>query len=104
MHAPISLTLSPTTPIRPFRQTYPRCFGLAYTPHIRPPLGRTSTANAAGVWTGSRGGIVPPVGSQTTAGPHGRSARLRTSRRPADREARASHTKTLGAYASRGLR
>ena len=32
------------------------------------------------------------------------SARLRSSRRPADREARASHTKTLGAYASRGLR
>src|SRR3569833_3861699 len=86
-HAPLSLTHSPTTPIRHFHQTYLRPFHRAYTALIRPPLGRTSTANDAGVGQADAGGssllwvrwrpLDPTVGA----------ARLRSSRRPADREA-----------------
>src|SRR3569832_1993468 len=60
MHAPVRLTLSPTTSIRHIRQTYPRCFQRAYTPLIRPPLGRTSTANDAGVGQADAGGSSLP--------------------------------------------
>src|SRR3569623_1882603 len=60
MHAPVRVTLSFTTPICPFRQTYPRSFQHAYTALIRPPLGRTSTANDAGVGQADAGGSSLP--------------------------------------------
>ena len=101
---PRSNSSTPPIPSHHFHQTYLRSLPRAYTPHIRPPLGRTSTANDAGVGQADAGGSSLPWDRRRPPDSTEGSARLRSSRRPADREARASHTKTHGAYAPRGLR
>src|SRR3569833_2984265 len=70
-HAPLSLTHSPTTPIRHFPQRYLRRFRRAYTHHIRPPLGRTSTANDAGVGQADAGGSSLPWDRRRPPDPSG---------------------------------
>ena len=69
MHALIRITRSSPTPICHFRQTYLRCFQRAYTGSHPPPTRTDVDGERRGGWTGRRGGIVPPVGSQATAGP-----------------------------------